>query len=238
MARSCCATPFSTATRSSSISARSRTMPANGRRAEIIRTPATMRPLPQPRRNLILGVVAIWPLPSLAFLLGRGLSRPLTAITAVMNRLSSGDTNVTIPGSERHDELGTMAKAVDVFRRNMIETSSLRGRRRPTRRRRRPTSRCYGDGRPLQSRRRAWSPPSRIVERHAARCQRDPSSVNDASNGPRLQPPRQRRRRPASMQLQRQRRARFFDHRDRPPGPPFQPGVTMPWRRLRRPPRW
>jgi methyl-accepting chemotaxis protein len=62
----------------------------------------------------------------LAFLLGRGLSRPLAAITAVMNRLSSGDTDVTIPGGDRKDELGTMAVAVDVFRRNMIEASALR----------------------------------------------------------------------------------------------------------------
>src|SRR6202034_3739353 len=62
----------------------------------------------------------------LAFLLGRGLSRPLTAITAVMNRLSSGDTDVTIPGGDRNDELGTMAVAVDVFRRNMIEALALR----------------------------------------------------------------------------------------------------------------
>src|SRR6202034_2650533 len=62
----------------------------------------------------------------LAFLLGRGLSRPLAAITAVMNRLSSGDTTVTIPGGDRKDELGTMAVAVDVFRRNMIESRQLR----------------------------------------------------------------------------------------------------------------
>jgi methyl-accepting chemotaxis protein len=62
----------------------------------------------------------------LAFLLGRGMSRPLVAITAVMNRLSSGDTSVTIPGGERKDEVGTIAQAVDVFRRNMIETQSLR----------------------------------------------------------------------------------------------------------------
>src|SRR4030088_2375027 len=62
----------------------------------------------------------------LAFLLGRGLSRPLAAITAVMNRLSSGDIEVTIPGGERKDELGTMAVAVDVFRRSMIEAGSLR----------------------------------------------------------------------------------------------------------------
>src|SRR6202043_3883069 len=61
-----------------------------------------------------------------ALLIGRGMSRPLTAITAVMNRLSSGDTDVTIPGGERKDELGTMAGAVDVFRRNMIEARSLR----------------------------------------------------------------------------------------------------------------
>ena len=70
------------------------------------------------QRSLILGTAAILlGAVLLAFLLGRGLSRPLTAITAVMNRLSSGDTEVTIPGSERRDELGTMAKAVDVFRR-------------------------------------------------------------------------------------------------------------------------
>jgi methyl-accepting chemotaxis protein len=79
------------------------------------------------QRNMILGTIAILVVAALlAFLLGRGMSRPLTAITAVMNRLSSGDTDVTIPGGDRKDELGTMAGAVDVFRRNMIEARSLR----------------------------------------------------------------------------------------------------------------
>jgi len=79
------------------------------------------------QRNLVLGTIAILVAAALlAFLLGRGMSRPLTAITAVMNRLSSGDTEVTIPGGDRKDELGTMAGAVDVFRRNMIEARSLR----------------------------------------------------------------------------------------------------------------
>jgi len=77
--------------------------------------------------NLLLGTLAILAgAVVLAFLLGRGLSQPLTAITAVMNRLSSGDTDVTIPGGDRQDELGTMAMAVDVFRRNMIEARALR----------------------------------------------------------------------------------------------------------------
>jgi len=79
------------------------------------------------QRNLILGTVAILAGAALlAFLLGRGMSRPLAAITTVMNRLSSGDTEVTIPGGDRKDELGSMAAAVDVFRRNMIEARALR----------------------------------------------------------------------------------------------------------------
>src|SRR4029453_11959442 len=79
------------------------------------------------QRSLILGTVVILiGAILLALLLGRGLSRPLTAITAVMNRLSGGEIDVTIPGSERRDELGTMASAVDVFRRSMIEARGMR----------------------------------------------------------------------------------------------------------------
>jgi methyl-accepting chemotaxis protein len=79
------------------------------------------------QRHLIFGTLIILAGAALlAFLLGRGMSRPLTAITAVMNRLSSGDTDVTIPGGDRKDELGTMALAVDVFRRNMIEAGTMR----------------------------------------------------------------------------------------------------------------
>ncbi|HET7887618.1 MAG TPA: methyl-accepting chemotaxis protein [Bradyrhizobium sp.] len=79
------------------------------------------------QRTMIFGTIVILAAAALlAFLLGRGMSRPLAAITAVMNRLSSGDTDVTIPGGDRKDELGTMAGAVDVFRRNMIESQQLR----------------------------------------------------------------------------------------------------------------
>ncbi|HEY4987535.1 MAG TPA: methyl-accepting chemotaxis protein [Bradyrhizobium sp.] len=77
--------------------------------------------------HLLLATVAILVVGAgLALLLGRGISRPLTAMTAVMNRLSSGDTSVAIPGGDRKDEVGTMARAVDVFRRNMVEAQALR----------------------------------------------------------------------------------------------------------------
>ena len=79
------------------------------------------------QRELILGTLAILFVAVLvAMFVARGISRPLVSITGVMHRLSSGDTAVVIPGGDRKDELGTMAQAVDVFRRNMIETQELR----------------------------------------------------------------------------------------------------------------
>ena len=79
-------------------------------------------------RNLMLGAAAILLLAGLgALLLARGLSRPIAALTTTMNRLSGGRTDVAIPGRERPDELGTMAKAVEVFRESMIEAERLRG---------------------------------------------------------------------------------------------------------------
>jgi methyl-accepting chemotaxis protein len=79
------------------------------------------------RRTLILGTLAILAGAALlALLLGRGMSKPLRAITTVMNRLSNGETDLAIPGGDRKDELGTMAIAVDVFRRNMIEAGAMR----------------------------------------------------------------------------------------------------------------
>ena len=79
------------------------------------------------QRELIFGTLAILFVAVLvAMFVARGISRPLVSITGAMHRLSSGDTAVVIPGGDRKDELGTMAQAVDVFRRNMIETQELR----------------------------------------------------------------------------------------------------------------
>lgn len=79
------------------------------------------------QRNLMIGTAVILGAAILlALLIGRGMSRPLTAITAVMNRLSSGNVEIAIPGGNRKDELGTVALAVDVFRKSMIESRALR----------------------------------------------------------------------------------------------------------------
>ncbi|NTF31013.1 HAMP domain-containing methyl-accepting chemotaxis protein [Rhizobium skierniewicense] len=53
------------------------------------------------------------------------LARPLVRMTGVMRRLSDGDTDITIPGSVRRDEIGAMAGAVEVFRQSAIENKRL-----------------------------------------------------------------------------------------------------------------
>jgi diguanylate cyclase (GGDEF)-like protein len=51
---------------------------------------------------------------------GRGISRPVLRLTALMNRLAGGDTDPGVPGTERRDEVGAMARTVEVFRANAI----------------------------------------------------------------------------------------------------------------------
>lgn len=51
----------------------------------------------------------------------RLISRPVRSITDVMRRLAQGDLSVEIGGLKQLDEIGSMAKAVEVFRENAIE---------------------------------------------------------------------------------------------------------------------
>jgi len=55
-----------------------------------------------------------------------GLSRPVIQMTATMERLSQGDLTVDIPGTGNRDEIGEMAKAVQVFKDNAINVERMR----------------------------------------------------------------------------------------------------------------
>jgi methyl-accepting chemotaxis protein len=61
-----------------------------------------------------------------AFLIGRSIARPVRALTEAMVTLASGDTGQAIPATERRDEIGDMARAVQVFKDNAIEVERLR----------------------------------------------------------------------------------------------------------------
>lgn len=55
-----------------------------------------------------------------SFLMGHSVSKPLTGMTTAMERLTSGDTSIVVPGQGRVDELGAMARAVQVFKDALI----------------------------------------------------------------------------------------------------------------------
>jgi methyl-accepting chemotaxis protein len=53
---------------------------------------------------------------ALALLLGKGISRPMTAMCKAMRELAGGRFDVVLPGLGRRDELGEMAGAVEEFK--------------------------------------------------------------------------------------------------------------------------
>ena len=72
----------------------------------------------------------------LSFVLGRDLSRALRRLTAAMKGLAAGNLTAAIPAVSRRDEVGMMARTVQVFRDNALraqalekEASDLQGRR-------------------------------------------------------------------------------------------------------------
>jgi methyl-accepting chemotaxis protein len=56
----------------------------------------------------------------LAVLLGKGISRPMTAMCKAMRELAGGKFDVVLPGLGRGDELGEMAAAVEEFKLQAI----------------------------------------------------------------------------------------------------------------------
>lgn len=67
---------------------------------------------------LIAILIAAW--------VGRGLARPIVALQGAMRAITSGNHDVVVPGADRRDEIGSMARAVEVFKDSLIETGRLR----------------------------------------------------------------------------------------------------------------
>ncbi|GEO83922.1 MULTISPECIES: methyl-accepting chemotaxis protein [Alphaproteobacteria] len=53
------------------------------------------------------------------------LTRPLTDLAGLMNRLNQGDKNIDITAAGRADEIGVMARALESFRQNALEKERM-----------------------------------------------------------------------------------------------------------------
>ncbi len=68
--------------------------------------------------GLVLGLI-------FAFTTGRSIFLPVNAMTAAMRKLAGGDMSIAVPAQSRKDEIGEMAKAVEVFKQGMMEADRL-----------------------------------------------------------------------------------------------------------------
>jgi methyl-accepting chemotaxis protein len=57
--------------------------------------------------------------------MARGITRPLNRMTVAMKALADGRLDIEVPGIGRHDEVGEMANAVEVFKTNAVARQRL-----------------------------------------------------------------------------------------------------------------
>jgi methyl-accepting chemotaxis protein len=71
--------------------------------------------------GILFGILA-------GYLIGQfGIVRPINLLKAVMEAFARNDLRADVPGIERRDELGDMARTVEVFKKNGLEVERMRG---------------------------------------------------------------------------------------------------------------
>jgi len=73
---------------------------------------------------ILLGV-AIGVAATVVYLTNRSIVPPIMSMVGAMGKLASGDHSVEIPAIDKQDEIGLMARAVVVFKENMIKAKEL-----------------------------------------------------------------------------------------------------------------
>jgi len=72
-----------------------------------------------------IGAVMFVVVAFIAWLTRNGITRPIKRLVTDMEKLVAGDTDISLSGKARGDEVGDMTRAVAVFRDNLVERASL-----------------------------------------------------------------------------------------------------------------
>ncbi|MDZ5649180.1 methyl-accepting chemotaxis protein [Nitrospirillum sp. BR 11828] len=75
--------------------------------------------------TILGGVAAVAVAILAALMLSGAIAAPIAALTDRMRRLAEGDRGITVDGLQRRDEVGAMARALEVFKQNAIEADRL-----------------------------------------------------------------------------------------------------------------
>ncbi|HTZ78673.1 MAG TPA: methyl-accepting chemotaxis protein [Stellaceae bacterium] len=85
---------------------------------------------------LVSGLAQLLALLLLAWIGVAQVSRPLQRISGLMEHLAGGKLEIDVVGTERHDEVGTLARALVVFKQNAISARNLAAEQQAEQRRR------------------------------------------------------------------------------------------------------
>ncbi len=72
--------------------------------------------------SVLAGTVVIF---IVGYFLASDIAKPIAAMSSMMNRIANNELDINISVSERKDEVGHMAKALEVFKSNAIEKDKL-----------------------------------------------------------------------------------------------------------------
>ncbi|MBI4968350.1 MAG: HAMP domain-containing protein [Rhodospirillales bacterium] len=77
------------------------------------------------RLGMLIGLAVLALFGVGAVLISRSVTRPVQAITGIMRKLAEGERALDVPFTANADEVGAMARAVEVFKENMIKAERL-----------------------------------------------------------------------------------------------------------------
>src|SRR5260221_400628 len=72
-----------------------------------------------------LGVLAMIVVVIGVLIISRSVARPLSVITATIKRVAEGEENVEVPHTKRADEIGALARAIEIFQQAMDRNRNL-----------------------------------------------------------------------------------------------------------------
>ena len=94
--------------------------------AALMETEEAFAPIDTLRNTMLaVGVALLALAAALGLLFSRSVTKPITSLTGTMKALAEGNLEVEIKGARRTDEIGEMARTVEVFRENALRITSM-----------------------------------------------------------------------------------------------------------------
>ena len=75
--------------------------------------------------SAVMGIIAVLAGIAAAWFIAKLITRPVAGLTEVMDRLAAGERQIDIPATDQNDELGIMARSVEVFKDKLIENDAM-----------------------------------------------------------------------------------------------------------------